>query len=139
LRGWLGSQIWACVSVDLRFFEDLRAWASKGYIPGGPVGDFQKLFPGGGAKAVKFVFYPSKLKKQTFFANNFKIQGGLSPPAPFRRPCMRVGCLWACFNKSLLCVFCKFLFCGLLFLQNLWHFFCFYSLHNKIWACFLCA
>jgi len=29
---------------------------------------------------VKFAFYPSKLKKQPFFANNFKIQGGLSTP-----------------------------------------------------------
>jgi len=31
---------------------------------------------------VKFVFYPSKLKKQHFFANNFKIQGGASTPLP---------------------------------------------------------
>ena len=32
---------------------------------------------------MKFVFYPSKLKKQSFFANNFKIHGGaLAPPAP---------------------------------------------------------
>jgi len=28
---------------------------------------------------VKFVFYPSKLKKQPFFANNFKIQEGQAP------------------------------------------------------------
>jgi len=30
---------------------------------------------------VKFVFYPSKLQKTTFFANNFKIQGDLGPPS----------------------------------------------------------
>jgi len=35
---------------------------------------------------VKFVFYPSKLKKQPFFANNFKIQGGLASPVPLPTP-----------------------------------------------------
>ena len=29
---------------------------------------------------VTFGFYPSTLKKQPFFANNFKIQGGPMPP-----------------------------------------------------------
>jgi len=35
---------------------------------------------------VKFVVYPSKLKKQPFFANNFKIQRGAKAPSltPFR-------------------------------------------------------
>jgi len=33
---------------------------------------------------VQFVFYPLKLKKQPFLANNFKIQG---QGPPFRRPC----------------------------------------------------
>ena len=42
----------------------------------------------GGPKVVKFGFYPSKLRKTSFFANNFKIQGGPNPSAPpFRRPC----------------------------------------------------
>jgi len=41
----------------------LASWASEVF------------FPGGGPKVVKFVFYPSKLKKQHLFANNFKIQG----------------------------------------------------------------
>jgi len=31
---------------------------------------------------VKFRFYPSKLKKQLFFANNFKIRGEAWPPLP---------------------------------------------------------
>jgi len=35
-----------------------------------------------GAKVVKFVFYPLKLKKQPFFANNFKIQGVTKAPLP---------------------------------------------------------
>ena len=52
-----------------------------------------RIFSRGGAKVVKFGFYPSKLKK-TFFAEHFKIQGeALTLPAPpFRRPwsCMRV-------------------------------------------------
>jgi len=43
---------------------------------GGPIGDFPKIFSRGWPKVVKFVFYRSKLKKQPFFANDFKIQGG---------------------------------------------------------------
>jgi len=35
---------------------------------------------------VKFGFYLSQLKKQPFFANNFKIQRGLAPLPPFRSP-----------------------------------------------------
>jgi len=35
---------------------------------------------------VKFDFSHSKLRKQYFFAENFKIQGEALPP-PFRRPC----------------------------------------------------
>jgi len=64
----------------------LQAWASEGFFPGGSVGDFPKIFSRGGPKVVKFVFYPSKLKKQPFFANNFKIRGAL---APLRRPCLQ--------------------------------------------------
>jgi len=55
-------------------------WASKGFFPGGvQYGIFPKIFPGG-PKVVKFGFYPWKLKKQPFFANNFKIQGPPCPP-----------------------------------------------------------
>jgi len=47
-------------------------------------------------------------------------------------------CFRACFIWKLLVFgfdFCRFRFCGLLFL-NLWHFFCFHVLQNAIWACF---
>ena len=54
---------------------------------GGTVGDFPKMFSSRGHKAVKIVFYPSKMKKQPFFANNFKIQGGFGPPVP--KPMLR--------------------------------------------------
>jgi len=47
---------------------------------GRAVGDFPQIFFREGAKVVKFGFCPSKLKKQPFFANNFKIQGGAAPP-----------------------------------------------------------
>jgi len=41
-------------------------------------------------KVVKFGFYPSKLKKQPVFANDFNIQeGALAPPAPHPTPMMR--------------------------------------------------
>jgi len=47
---------------------------------------FCQNFFQGGPKVVKFGFYRSKLKKQPFLANNFKIQGGLLaaplPPLP---------------------------------------------------------
>ena len=44
----------------------------------------QNFFQGGGTKVVKFCFYPSKLKKQPFFAHDFKIQcrGKASLPTP---------------------------------------------------------
>ena len=38
----------------------LYAWASEGFFPGGALGDFCKIFPGGGPKVVKFVFSHSK-------------------------------------------------------------------------------
>jgi len=60
-----------------------HAWASEGFFSGEDQQRiFPKFFPGGGPKAVKFVFYPSKLKKQPVFANTFKIQGGLGSPSP---------------------------------------------------------
>jgi len=57
---------------------------------GGQWGIFPNFFPGGGESG-EIWFYPSKLKKQPFFANNFKIQGGAIPPLPpFRRPCLKI-------------------------------------------------
>jgi len=49
-------------------------WVSEGVFPGG-------------SKVVKFVFSHPKHKKTTFFAENFKIQGGQGPLlSPFRHP-----------------------------------------------------
>jgi len=74
------------------------SWASEGFFPGRASRELPKIFFQGGPKVVKFVFYPSKLKKQPFFANNFKIQGG---PRPFPAPpfdahgvCYERGLLW---------------------------------------------
>ena len=47
---------------------------------GGAVGDFLKLFQGG-SKSGEIWFLPLEIEKTTFFANNFKIQGGLAPPS----------------------------------------------------------
>jgi len=44
------------------------------------VGDFPKFFPGG-PKVVKFVFYPSKLKKQHFLLIISKSSGSQAPPS----------------------------------------------------------
>jgi len=52
------------------------------FSKGEPVGDFPNFFFRGEPKVVKFVFYPSKMKKQPFFANNFKIQGMARSPCP---------------------------------------------------------
>jgi len=52
----------------------LHSWASEGFYPGGgEVGDFPKIFSRG-TKSGEICFYPSKLKKQPFLANNFKIR-----------------------------------------------------------------
>jgi len=45
---------------------------------GGSMGFSQNCFQGV-KKVLKFVFYPSKSKKQPFFANNFKIQDPCPP------------------------------------------------------------
>jgi len=59
----------------------------KDFFQGGAEGDFPKIFFKG-AKAVKFVFYPWKFKKQPFFANNFKFQGRPCPPFPTPIKCI---------------------------------------------------
>jgi len=60
-------------------------WASEGFLQGGARGDFFILFLQGRKKGLNLFFSHSKLRKQPFFAEIFKIQG---PPAiPFRRPC----------------------------------------------------
>jgi len=68
-----------------------RAWASDGFCHGGALGDFSKIFPGG-PKVVKFVFFHSKLRKQPFFAEIFKIQGKGHPCPTSRRPHTRITC-----------------------------------------------
>jgi len=69
-----------------------QTWASEGFFPGGgQLRIFPKFFSKGGAKSGEVWFCPSKLKKQPFFANNFKIQGWpWSPCPPFRRPCFQI-------------------------------------------------
>ena len=52
----------------------------KDFSQGGSVGVFPKFFPGGGPNVVKFVFYPSKLKKQPFLLIISKSRG-LCPPS----------------------------------------------------------
>jgi len=54
----------------------------KDFFQGGASRGFPKIFFQGGPKVVKFGFYPSKMKKQPFFANNFKIQGVERSPCP---------------------------------------------------------
>jgi len=58
-----------------------KSWASEVLFPGaGPLGDFSKISPGG-TKSGGICFSHSKSRKQPF-AEIFKIQGGLAPPAP---------------------------------------------------------
>jgi len=58
-----------------------QSWASEGFFPRGTNRGFSQKFFQGKPRAVKFGFYLSKLKKQPFFAHNFKIQGGKTPPS----------------------------------------------------------
>jgi len=68
--------VWNVAAITLLLMD------VEGFFPrGGAVGDFPEIFTRGEPKLVKFGFYPSKLKKQPFVANNFKIQRGPSPPA----------------------------------------------------------
>ena len=67
--------------LTMQFFN-LDMGVGRIFSRGGAVRDFPKIFSRGGPKVVKFGFYPSKLKKQPFFANSFKIQGGQGPPLP---------------------------------------------------------
>ena len=70
--------------------RQLLAWASEGFFPGEPLGDFSNNCLGE-SKVVKIVFYhQSKLRKQPFFANFFKILSLI------RRPCLegRAEDLW---------------------------------------------
>jgi len=48
---------------------------------GGALGDFSKIFPGG-AKSGEIYFFPLEIKKTTFFAEIFKIQGRKATPVP---------------------------------------------------------
>ena len=63
----------------------------------GALGEFSKIFPGG-AKDGEIWFLPLKTKKTTFFAENFKIQGGTKAPLP---PSDAHGCISAFLHQSL--------------------------------------
>ena len=54
----------------------MQAWASEGFLP---VEGFLPFFPGG-PKVLKFSFYPSKLKQQSFLLIISKSRGVQSPP-----------------------------------------------------------
>jgi len=56
----------------------MQAWASEGFLP---VEGFLPFFPGG-PKVLKFSFYPSKLKKQSFLLIISKSRGSKAPPVP---------------------------------------------------------
>ena len=52
------------------------------FFQGGPLGDFSTIFPGEGAKVVKFELSHSKLEKLIFYWNFQNPGGGLRPHAP---------------------------------------------------------
>ena len=55
---------------------------SEGFFPGGDSWGFSQNFFHGGRKSGEICFLPLEIGKTTFFANNFKIQGGLAPSLP---------------------------------------------------------
>ena len=60
----------------------LQPRASEGFFPGGASREFSQIFCRGGQKWWNLFFTPRNWKKQPFFANNFKIQGGGKAPSP---------------------------------------------------------
>ena len=105
----------------LRTWSVMNCWSVMGvgriFSRGSPVGDFPKIFSRGWPKVVLFGFYPSKMKKQPFFANNFKIQGRArpfpGPPSNAHGVCYECGLLWtwsvmngSVMNRSVMNVVC---------------------------------
>jgi len=62
----------------------------KDFFQGGVARVFFQIFSKGGPKVSKFDFSPSKLRKQPFFAGDFKIQGAKAPPPLFPTPMFAV-------------------------------------------------
>jgi len=67
------------VHLQLIFFKFFPTWDTfktypyryvrrKDFFPGGPVGDFPKIFSRRAPKVVKFIFYLRNWKKQRFLA-----------------------------------------------------------------------
>jgi len=64
--------------VSLKMFG-LNSWASKGVFPEGTTRGFYHSFSKGESGEICFSHWKSR--KQPFFAEIFKIQGGLGPPS----------------------------------------------------------
>ena len=77
-----------CYVVRKASSDEKHAATSMGperiFARGGGSTGFSQHFFQGGAKSGEICFLPLEIEKTTFFASNFKIQGG-KPPS-FRRP-----------------------------------------------------
>jgi len=79
---------------------------------------------------VNCVFYPSKLKKQPFFANISKSREEPRPPPapPFRRPCAEA------IHISHVELFWKMMLIGVLHFQTFWHWLFLHPVFAAIYA-----
>jgi len=73
-------------NMVLSFWQHCHHGRQKDFFHGGALGDFSKIFSGGG-KSDEICVFALEIKKTTFFAKIFKIQGVLAPLAAlFRCP-----------------------------------------------------
>jgi len=76
-----------CIIAKLRWKAHSWPWASEGFFPVGASRVFSQNFFQGGAKVVKFGFYPSKLKKLFLLTISQSGWGTRPPCPPFPWPC----------------------------------------------------
>ena len=85
---------------------------------------FSQKFSGGGQNWWNLFFLPLETKRTTFFAKNFKIQGGKVPPAPPLSTPMSTSALWS-YAFSVAYVLCGLANFSLVLQYIVWH--CFFQ------------
>ena len=70
-----------CFMCSQLNFDWDQPWALEGFFSRGVSRGISQIFSRGRAKNGEICFLHHEIEKTTFFAHNFKIQGGLGPPS----------------------------------------------------------